>query len=93
MQIPAKLNSYWLLLKDLDTDEKRSLIELLVKSIQSVPTSSLAASTRNRPPKPAKEEDWVRRFAGSWNDYPESAEEMIAVIEGGRTLGRQVEAL
>ncbi len=36
------------------------------------------------------DDQWVYEFAGSWNDFPETAEEMIAQIEGARTLGREV---
>lgn len=39
------------------------------------------------------DDKYVRRFEGSWNDFPESTEEMIALIEGSRTLGREVEIL
>ena len=89
MQIPANLNPYWLLLKDLNTSEKLSLIELLVKSIQSAPP----ASKQKKSTQPSSDDDWVLRFAGSWSDFPESAEEMIALIEGARTASRPIERL
>lgn len=38
MPSSANLNPYWLLLKDLSADEKLSLIELLVKSLQISPS-------------------------------------------------------
>jgi len=36
---------------------------------------------------------WAHRLAGSWNDLPETAEEMIALMENSRTLDREVEML
>lgn len=38
MPSSANLNPYWVLLKDLSADEKLSLIELLVKSLQVSPS-------------------------------------------------------
>jgi hypothetical protein len=89
MQIPTNLNPYWLLLKDLNTAEKLSLVELLIKSIQAAPPAP--KQKKSRPP--AGDDDWVFRFAGSWSDFPESAEEMIALIEGTRTASRPIERL
>jgi len=89
MQIPANLSPYWLLLKDLDTKEKLSLIEMLVKSIQT--SQPISGRKQNRPAP--KDDNWVLRFSGSWNDFPESAEEMIALIEGARTLSRPIELI
>jgi len=89
MQLSAHLNSYWLQLKDLSTEEKRSLIELLVKSLQV----TASAPKSNKPRRSSAKDEWVHRFAGSWNDFPETAEEMIAVIENARTMSRPVEML
>lgn len=89
MQIPAKINPYWLLIKDLDTADKLSLIELLIKSIKAGPP----ASKHKKSHTPTKSEDWVLRLAGSWSDFPETAEEMIHLIEGARTMGRPIESL
>ena len=89
MQIPTNLNPYWLLLKDLNTSEKVPVIELLVKSIQSAPP----APKQKKSIQPAGDDDWVLRFAGSWSDFPETAEEMIALIEGARTMSRPIERL
>lgn len=90
MGASINLNPYWLLLKDLNAEEKLSLIELLVKSLQTSPTSSKGKKQRG---SPANDNEWVQRFAGSWNDFPETAEEMIAVIENARTMSRPVEML
>ncbi|MFN0034378.1 MAG: hypothetical protein ACKVUS_04875 [Saprospiraceae bacterium] len=84
MQVSVTLNPYWLLLKDLSANEKLSLIELLVKSLQAAPP----APKSNKPRRPVANDEWIHRFAGSWNDFPETAEEMIAVIENARTAGR-----
>ncbi len=89
MQIPAHLNPYWLLLKDLNTAEKLSLIELLVKSMKRAESASKPKKDRS----PAEEDDWVLRFAGSWSDFPETAEEMIASSEGLRTMERAIERI
>ena len=39
------------------------------------------------------DEEWVKSMAGSWNDFPETAEEMIALIEENRTMERPIEML
>ncbi len=39
------------------------------------------------------DDEWVKSINGSWNDFPETAEEMIAVIEDNRTMGRAIEML
>ena len=89
MQASATLTPYWLLLKDLSANEKLSLIELLVKSLQSAPPE-----LQSKPPsRQTKKSDWAHRFEGSWNDFPETAEELIALIENSRTLSREVEML
>jgi len=89
MPSSANLNPYWLLLKDLSADEKLSLIELLVKSLQAA-----QPAPKSKPPgHQTNKSDWAHRFEGSWNDFPETAEEMIALIEGTRTLSREVEML
>ena len=89
MQIPANLIPYWLLLKDLNTTEKLSLIELLVKSLQAATSDSKSKKAR----LPVGDDDWVLRFAGSWNDFPETAEEIIALVEGARTMSRPIEQI
>ncbi len=89
MHIPTNLNAYWLLLKDLNTAEKLSLIELLVKSIKAAPPAPVRKKNR----MPVKDDDWVLRFAGSWSDLPETAEEMISLVEGARTMSRPIEHL
>ena len=89
MQVSVTLNPYWLLLKDLSANEKLSLIELLVKSLQA----PQPAPKSNKPRRQANKSHWAHRFEGSWNDFPETAEEMIALIEGSRTLGRDIEML
>lgn len=86
----SNLNPYWVLLKDLSTEEKLSLIELLVKSIQGravVPETKQSFSSE-------KDDDvWVHQFASSWSDLPGTAEEMITLIEGARTMSRPIETL
>jgi hypothetical protein len=90
MQASATLNPYWLLLRDLSAEEKLSLIELLVQSLQAAPQPAL----KSKPPsRRTDDNEWLYRIAGSWNDFPESAEEMIALMEGSRTLSREVEML
>jgi len=90
MQISTHLSLCWLLLKDLSSNEKLSLIELLVKSLQSTnPTPAPKKGRRDI----AEKSDWVQNFSGSWNDFPEPAEEMIAMIENARTASRSVEML
>jgi hypothetical protein len=89
MQVSATLNPYWLLLRDLSTEEKLSLIELLVKSLQA----TSPAPKSNKPRHSPANQEWVHRFAGSWNDFPETAEEMIALIQNARTASRPVEML
>jgi len=90
MQKAPNLNPYWLLLKDLSLEEKLSLIELLVKSIQgrtAMPESKQTVS-------PEKDDDiWVHQFAGSWSDLPGTAEEMIALVEGARTASLPTKSL
>jgi len=39
------------------------------------------------------DEDWIKSMSGSWNDFPETAEEMIARIEHNKTLERPIEIL
>ena len=89
MQIPANLSPYWLLLKDLDTKEKLSLIEMLVKSIQTAQPDTKRKQGRLAP----NQDNWVLRFSGSWSDFPESAEDMITLIEGARTQSRPIEQI
>jgi hypothetical protein len=89
MQVPVSLNPYWLLLKDLSAEEKLSLIELLVKSLQL----SKSAPNKKQTNNPKDKGGWAHRFEGSWSDFPETAEEIIALIEQSRTLGREIEPL
>ncbi len=88
MGTSSNINMYWLLLQDLTVEEKLSLIELLAKSIQK--KSSVKKNGRRNP---KKNTDWVQHFAGSWSDLPESAEDMIHLVESARTMGRTVEML
>jgi hypothetical protein len=89
MTSSPQINAYWLLLKDLSAEEKLSLIELLVKSLQP---QKLAPKTKKISNKTVAE-GWAHRFEGSWSDFPESAEELIELIEGARTMGREIEML
>ncbi len=89
MQLSANIKTYWLLLKDLSNDEKRSLIELLTQSLK------VSAKQKDKTEKQNNSggDDWADTFYGSWNDTPETAEELIQLIEGARTAGRPIEAL
>lgn len=78
-----------MLLKDLSVEEKLFLIELLVKSIQK----GSAAPQLQEAPYPDQNDSWVQHFAGSWSDLPGTAEEMITLIEGARTMSRPIETL
>lgn len=89
MPISANINPYWMLLKDLSIEDKLLLIEWLVKSIQVKPSASQNDKTRSV----TQNFDWVQHFSGSWSDFPESAEEMIMLVEQSRTLSRPVEML
>jgi len=89
MQVSANLNPYWLLLKDLSMEQKLSLIELLVQSVRSA--AAAPKEGKQKPEKPS--DDWVHQYYGSWKDFPETAEEMIELIEGSRTMGREIEPL
>lgn len=37
--------------------------------------------------------DWVNEMNGSWNDFPESAEDLIKLIQQNRTIEREIEVL
>lgn len=89
MQLSANIKTYWLLLKDLSNDEKRSLIELLRQSLKT-PADKKGKSEKLEMPDGA---NWIDTFYGSWNDTPETAEELIQLIESTRTTGRPIEAL
>ncbi len=90
MDFSSNLNAYWLLLKDLNANEKLSLIELLVKSLQKTAASAVKNNQKTETPTT---DHWVFQFSGSWKDFPETAENLIAIMEGSRTLGRQTEML
>jgi hypothetical protein len=89
MQLSANIKTYWLLLKDLSNEEKRSLIELLTQSVKASTDKSSKTEKQETP----NEDNWIDAFYGSWNDTPETAEELIRLIEGARTTGRPIEAL
>lgn len=89
MQLSANIKTYWLLLKDLSNEEKHSLIELLAQSIK---TSAGKKGNPEKQPLPG-EDNWIDAFYGSWNDTPETAEDLIQLIEGARTIGRPIETL
>ena len=38
-------------------------------------------------------EEWVNEISGSWSDLPESAEDLIALIEQNKTMEREIEVL
>jgi len=43
--------------------------------------------------QPANDDNWVLQFSGSWKDFPESAEELIELVESARTDSRTIEVL
>lgn len=89
MQLSANIKTYWLLLKDLSNDEKRSLIDLLTQSVKA----SASNKGKSEKQKAPDEDNWIDAFYGSWNDTPETAEDLIQLIEGARTTGRPIETL
>jgi hypothetical protein len=90
MQGTFNLHPYWLLLKDLNDEQKFSIVEMLLKSLKA----SATAPKKNGEKSPEKpEDDWVYKYYGCWGEFPETAEELISQIEGARTMGREIEAL
>lgn len=89
MQLSANIKTYWLLLKDLSNEEKRSLIELLTQSVKASADKKDKTEKQESP----GEANWVDAYYGSWNDTSETAEELIQLIEGARTAGRPIETL
>lgn len=73
MKIPADLQPYWNLLKDLDDELKLELIEVLVRSVKANNAKSGEGQKAG--------DDWVQKYYGCLSEFPETAEEMIAVIE------------
>jgi len=72
MQVSAQLNPYWLLLKDLSAEEKLSLIELLVKSLQGSATSknNLEKPQRNKKNAPTEREQMIQYMLSYQNAQP-----------------------
>lgn len=89
MQVSGNIQTYWLLLKDLDKESKLSLIELLIQSLKK---SSVKKISKNLTPMP-NNNDWIDEFYGCWNSSDETAEDIISNIEKTRTMGRQIETL
>ncbi len=89
MQVSGNIQTYWLLLKDLDKESKLSLIELLIQSLKK---SSIKKNPKNLTPM-RNNNDWIDEFYGCWNSSDESAEDIITKIESSRSLGRQIETL
>jgi hypothetical protein len=80
MRISTKVSPNWLLIKDLSNEEKLSLIALLTKSLQEkTPSKKVKKKVSS-----LEAADWVQHFAESWNDFPETAGELIEVIKGRR---------
>lgn len=86
----ANLNAYWLLLKDLSFEDKVALIEKLLQSLK--PAKAVQKKQNDQPNSP-KPNDWIYEVNGSWKEFPESAEDMISLIENARTMGRTIEPL
>ena len=89
MQVSGNIQTYWLLLKDLDKESKLSLIELLIQSLKK---SSVKKTSKNLTPI-SNNNDWIDEFYGCWNSSDETAEDIITKIETTRTMGRQIETL
>ena len=89
MQLSTNIKTYWLLLKDLSNEDKRSLIELLTESVKA----SVNKKDRSKKQGSPGEDNWIDAFYGSWNDTSETAEDLIRLIEGSRSTGRPIEAL
>lgn len=89
MQVSGNIQTYWLLLKDLDKESKLSLIELLIQSLKK---SSVKKTSKNIAPIP-NNSDWIDEFYGCWNSSDETAEDIITKIESSRTMGREKNAL
>jgi hypothetical protein len=72
MQVPATLTAHWLLLKDLSAEEKLSLIELLVKSLQMPPTVKNGSKKppRNAKPAPTEREQMIQYILSYQNAQP-----------------------
>lgn len=72
MQVPATLNPYWLLLKDLSASEKLSLIELLVKSLQISPSanSEKKPSRSDQKQRPSEREKMIEYILSYQNAHP-----------------------
>lgn len=87
MQLSGNIQTYWLLLKDLDKESKLSLIELLKQSLKKTPVEKNITKTPN------DNSDWIDGFNGCWNFSDETAEDIINHIEKSRSLGRQIEML
>lgn len=72
MQSSPNLNSYWLLLKDLSAEEKLSLIELLVKSLQVLPIQA-GGNKQHRneqKQKPGEREKMIQYILSYQNTQP-----------------------
>jgi hypothetical protein len=75
----------------IERTEDAQLLEAFAKNLglaysyekEALPNDSTALS----------DEDWIKSMSGSWNDFPETAEEMIATIEHNKTLERSIEIL
>ncbi len=72
MQPSAHLNSYWLLLKDLSAEEKLSLIELVVKSLQvsPSPTASKKQPIKGKKQAPSEREKMIQYILSYQNTQP-----------------------
>ena len=89
MQVSGNIQTYWLLLKDLDKESKLSLIELLIQSLKK---SSVKKTSKNLTPI-SNNNDWIDEFYGCWNSSDETAEDIITKIESTRTMGREIETI
>ena len=75
----------------IDRSEDAQLLEAFAQKLGL--RYSYQGDATNAEPSAVSDDEWIMGIAGSWNDFPETAEEMIATIEENRTLGRPIEML
>lgn len=76
----------------IEREEDARLLEAFAQRLGLVyayQTQVLDEEQRNK----IADQDWVEEINGSWNDFPESAEDLIALIEQNRTTEREIEVL
>ena len=76
---------------NIERSEDAKLLEAFAQKLGI--TYAYQGESENTEQPDMSDEEWIRSIAGSWNDFPETAEEMIALIEESRTLGRPIETI